>query len=94
MNIDLNDWQFVVDIENNVYKKEPVVTEETVIKTLCEISFKNKAIGGDMTGVAEMCNPTTTYSDGWKIKMHLACEHTSSRIQKLRSTTWSHPFLH
>ena len=35
-----------------------------------------------------------TYSDGWKIKMHLACAHTSSRIQKLRSTTWSHPFLH
>ena len=92
MNIDLNDWQFVVDIENNVYKKEPVVTEETVIKTLGEISFKNNAIGGDMTGVAEMCNPTTTYSDGWKIEMHLACAHTSSRIQKLRSTIWSHPF--
>jgi len=73
MNVDLNGWQFVVDIVNNVYKKEPAVAEETVIKTLGEIGFKNKALGVNMTAAADMNAPITTYSGGWKVKMQLAC---------------------
>jgi len=73
MNIDLNGWQFVVDTCNNVYKKSPPITEEVVIKTLGEIGFKNKDTGMNMTAAADMTNPITTYSGGWKVKMQLAC---------------------
>jgi elongation factor 3 len=73
LNIDLNGWQFVVDTCNNIYKKEPPVTEELVIKTLGEIGFKNKEKKVNMTAAADMTNPITTYSGGWKVKMQLAC---------------------
>jgi len=73
MNIDLNGWQFVVDTCNNIYKKDPPVTEELVLKTLGEIGFKNSKTGVNPTAAADMNNPITTYSGGWKVKMQLAC---------------------
>ena len=65
----MNGWQFDVDTVNNVCKKELAVTEESVIKTLCEISFKDKVLGVNMTAAADMNNTITTYSGGWKVKM-------------------------
>merc|ERR1711939_1062638 len=44
-----------------------------VLKTLGEIGFKNKEKGVNMTAAADMNNPITTYSGGWKVKMQLAC---------------------
>merc|ERR1712166_843135 len=44
-----------------------------VLKTLGEIGFKNKQKGINMAAAADMCNPITTYSGGWKVKMQLAC---------------------
>merc|ERR1719420_1375452 len=73
LNIDLNGWQFVVDTCNNIYKKNPPVTEEVVIQTLGDIGFKNKERGVNMKAAADMTNPITTYSGGWKVKMQLAC---------------------
>merc|ERR1711957_826141 len=35
--------------------------------------FKNKDLGMNMKAAADMCNPITTYSGGWKVKMQLAC---------------------
>jgi len=43
------------------------------LKTLGEIGFKNKDKGINMAAAADMCNPITTYSGGWKVKMQLAC---------------------
>merc|ERR1719515_634351 len=73
LNIDLNGWQFVMDTCNNVYKKEPKITKEVVLQTLGEIGFKNKELGVNVTAAADMNNPITTYSGGWKVKMQLAC---------------------
>merc|ERR1740117_268648 len=73
LNIDLNGWQFVIDMCNNIYKKSPPITEDVVIKTLGEIGFKNKETGMNMTAAADMTNPITTYSGGWKVKMQMAC---------------------
>merc|ERR1719174_1194624 len=73
MNIDLNGLEFVVDTCNNIYKKEPQITEDIVLKTLSEIGFKNKDKKINMAAAADMCNPITTYSGGWKVKMQLAC---------------------
>merc|ERR1711985_71531 len=38
-----------------------------------EICFKNKDLGVNLTAAADMNNPITTYSGGWKVKMQLAC---------------------
>merc|ERR1712100_460329 len=73
LNIDLNGIEFVVDTCNNVYKKQPPVTKDTVLKTLGEIGFKNKELGVNVAAAADMNNPITTYSGGWKVKMQLAC---------------------
>merc|ERR1719377_517016 len=73
LNIDLCGWEFVVHTCNNLYKKEPPVTEELVLKTLGEIGFKNKDKGVNLQAAADMNNPITTYSGGWKVKMQLAC---------------------
>jgi len=73
MNIDLNGWQFVVDTCNNVYKKQPPIDDETVKKTLGEIGFKSVDRGVNLQAAADMNNPITTYSGGWKVKMQLAC---------------------
>merc|ERR1712166_1692354 len=75
MNIDLCGWEFVVDTCNNQYKKDPPISDEVVLKTLGEIGFKNKDRGVNMTAAADMNNPITTYSGGWKVKMQLACAH-------------------
>jgi len=73
MNIDLNGLEFVVYTCNNLYKKDPPITEDIVLKTLGEIGFKNKDHKINMAAAADMCNPITTYSGGWKVKMQLAC---------------------
>merc|ERR1719183_1535666 len=73
LNIDLNGLEFVVDTCNNVYKKEPPLTEDMALKALSEMGFKNKNEGINMAAAADMCNPITTYSGGWKVKMQLAC---------------------
>merc|ERR1711988_1701005 len=73
MNIDLNGWQFVLHTCNEIYKKEPPIREEIVLKTLGEIGFKNKNTGVNLAAAADMNNPITTYSGGWKVKMQLAC---------------------
>merc|ERR1712070_1026612 len=58
---------------NEVYKKEPKITKEVVLQTLGEIGFKNKDKGVNLQAAADMNNPITTYSGGWKVKMQLAC---------------------
>merc|ERR1712166_782736 len=66
-------WQFVMDMCNNFYKKQPPLEEETVLQALGKVGFKNKDKGINMAAAADMCNPITTYSGGWKVKMQLAC---------------------
>jgi len=73
LNIDLNGWEFVMHTCNVHYQKSPPIDQETVIKTLGEIGFKNKDLGVNMAAAADMNNPITTYSGGWKVKMQLAC---------------------
>jgi len=73
MNIDLNGWQFVIHTCNVTYKKYPPITEDVVMKSLGEVGFKNKALGMNVKAAADMNNPITTYSGGWKVKMQLAC---------------------
>lgn len=73
LNIDLCGWEYVVWTVNTIYTKEPPVTEEEVIATLGEIGFKNTTRGVNVTAAADMNNPITTYSGGWKVKMQLAC---------------------
>merc|ERR1719428_1627330 len=72
-NIDLTGWEFVVDTCNNIYKKDPPVTEEVVLQTLGDIGFKDATRGVNTKAAADMNNPITTYSGGWKVKMQLAC---------------------
>jgi elongation factor 3 len=72
-NIDLSGVEFVVDTCNNVYKKSPPITADHVIETLKDIGFKSKSRGYNMRAAADMDNPITTYSGGWKVKMQLAC---------------------
>merc|ERR1711981_578927 len=64
-----------MDTCNNIYKKDPPVTQEVVLQTLGEIGFKNKERGVNVTAAADMNNPITTYSGGWKVKMQLACAY-------------------
>merc|ERR1712166_858845 len=66
-------WQFVMDMCNNFYKKQPPLEEETVLQALGDVGFKHKDRGVNLTAAADMCNPITTYSGGWKVKMQLAC---------------------
>jgi len=73
LNIDLNGIGFVVDTCNNIYRKQPPVTEEMVFESLSTIGFKNKERGVNLKAAADMKNPITTYSGGWKVKMQLAC---------------------
>merc|ERR1711988_496197 len=46
---------------------------EVALKALAELGFKNKTEKINMAAAADMCNPITTYSGGWKVKMQLAC---------------------
>jgi len=73
LNIDLTGWEFVIHTCNVHYQKSPPIDKETVLQTLGEIGFKNKELGVNMAAAADMCNPITTYSGGWKVKMQLAC---------------------
>merc|ERR1712100_412800 len=73
LNIDLNGIEFVVDTCNNIYKKSPPLDKDTVLKALGDVGFKNKELGMNVAAAADMLNPITTYSGGWKVKMQLAC---------------------
>jgi len=73
LNIDLSGWEFVVDTVNRVFQKQPPIDDETVKKTLGDIGFKSKERGVNLTAAADMGNPITSYSGGWKVKMQLAC---------------------
>jgi len=73
LNIDLTGWEFVLHTCNVHYKKDPPIEKELVLKTLGQIGFKNKELGMNVTAAADMTNPITTYSGGWKVKMQLAC---------------------
>merc|ERR1719446_2020010 len=73
LNIDLCGWEFVVHTCNEFYKMDPPITQDTVLQTLGEIGFKNKDKGVNLQAAADMNNPITTYSGGWKVKMQLAC---------------------
>merc|ERR1712195_249056 len=44
-----------------------------VLKTLGEMGFKSVPRGVNLNAAADMNNPITTYSGGWKVKMQLAC---------------------
>merc|ERR1712190_719910 len=73
MNIDLNGWEFVDYTVNTTYKKNPPVSKDEVIEKLGEMGFKNKDKKLNVLAAADMNNPITTYSGGWKFKMQLAC---------------------
>merc|ERR550514_1870626 len=73
LNIDLTGWEFVIHTCNVHYQKSPPIDKETVLETLGEIGFKNTDRGVNLRAAADMCNPITTYSGGWKVKMQLAC---------------------
>jgi len=72
-NIDLNGIEFCVDTCNNVYKKQPPIKYEDAERELSIIGFRNKPKGVNPKAAADMLNPITTYSGGWKVKMQLAC---------------------
>jgi elongation factor 3 len=73
LNIDLNGWEFVDHTVNVTYKKDPPVSKDEVIEQLGEMGFKNKDKKMNVLAAADMNNPITTYSGGWKFKMQLAC---------------------
>merc|ERR1712193_37492 len=62
-----------MQICNVTYKKEPQVTKEHVLQSLGDIGFKDATRGVNLQAAADMNNPITTYSGGWKVKMQLAC---------------------
>merc|ERR1719379_1225962 len=70
---DLKGWEFVLQICNVTYKKEPPITKDNVLNSLGEIGFKDATRGVNTKAAADMNNPITTYSGGWKVKMQLAC---------------------
>jgi elongation factor 3 len=73
MNIDLCGWEFVLHTCNVYFKKEPAITEDVAKKALGELGFKSKELGVNLKAAADISNPITTYSGGWKVKMQLAC---------------------
>merc|ERR1719243_434076 len=75
MNIDLSGWEFVQHLCNVHYQKKPPLEKDIFIKTLGELGFKNEQLGVNVTAAADMNNPITTYSGGWKVKMQLACAY-------------------
>merc|ERR1712151_285881 len=66
-------WEFVLQICNVTYKKDPQITKENVLQSLGDIGFKDATRGVNTKAAADMNNPITTYSGGWKVKMQLAC---------------------
>jgi len=74
-NIDLSGWEFVQHLCNVYYKKEPPLEKDVCMKTLGDLGFKSDELGVNKTAAADMNNPITTYSGGWKVKMQLACAY-------------------
>jgi len=75
LNIDLSGWEFVQHIVNDFYQKKPPADKDTCIKALGEMGFKNAELDMNVRAAADMNNPITTYSGGWKVKMQLACAY-------------------
>merc|ERR1712019_191302 len=73
MNIDLCVGEFVLHTCNVHYGKTPPISEETILDALGEMGFKDATRGVNTKAAADMNNPITTYSGGWKVKMQLAC---------------------
>jgi len=69
----LKGWEFVEHTCNVDYKKEPKLSKETILNALGDMGFKDATRGVNTKAAADMNNPITTYSGGWKVKMQLAC---------------------
>merc|ERR1719359_1865803 len=68
LSVDKPGWWWVMHTVNDVYKVEAKVTEEQVKDLMKETGF---GYPGGPDRAANLENPVTTYSGGWKMKMQL-----------------------
>merc|ERR1719169_377187 len=68
LSVDKPGWWWVMHTCNDVYKVETPVTEEQVKELMKSIGF---GYPGGPDRAANLENPVTTYSGGWKMKMQL-----------------------
>ena len=68
LSVDKPGWWWVQHTCNDVYQVETKVTEEQVKETMKSIGF---GYPGGPDRAADLQNPVTTYSGGWKMKMQL-----------------------
>merc|ERR1712151_1200341 len=68
LSVDKHGWWWVMHTCNNVYQIENKVTEETVKELMKSIGF---GYPGGPDRAANLENPVTSYSGGWKMKMQL-----------------------
>merc|ERR1719359_1732649 len=69
LSVDKPGWWWVMHTVNDVYKVEAKVTEEQVKDLMKETGF---GYPGGPERAADLENPVTSYSGGWKMKMQLA----------------------
>merc|ERR1711871_520561 len=68
LSVDKPGWWWVMHTCNETYKLEKPVTEELVKETMKSLGF---GYPGGPDRAANLENPVTTYSGGWKMKMQL-----------------------
>jgi elongation factor 3 len=68
LSVDKPGWWWVMHTCNDIYKLETPVTEEQCIELMKETGF---GYTGGPEVAANLENPVTTYSGGWKMKMQL-----------------------
>merc|ERR1712188_217573 len=68
LSVDKPGWWWVVHTCNDVYKLETPVTEDQVKELMKETGF---GYAGGPDRAANLENPVTSYSGGWKMKMQL-----------------------
>merc|ERR1711975_21133 len=68
LSVDKPGWWWVQHTRNEVYQIEDKVSEETVKELMIETGF---GYPGGPDRAANLENPVTTYSGGWKMKMQL-----------------------
>merc|ERR1711981_1051399 len=68
LSVDKPGWWWVKHTCNNIYKVEPKVEEEVVTELMKSIGF---GYPGGPDRAANLENPVTSYSGGWKMKMQL-----------------------
>merc|ERR1711988_299589 len=68
LSVDKPGWWWVMHTCNDIYKMENPVTEEAVKELMKSIGF---GYPGGPDRAANLENPVTTYSGGWKMKMQL-----------------------